>query len=148
MQSLLEVLLAPAQRDIVVNQVVDLIENHVASRSGLRGMSLKTGLAMLKKAKPGILPRATQKLLPEFVEALDPLYQTYRQDQGTDFAAFLIAQKSAAIRTLLQTTDARVAQASPTTQSVYQRLRGGAEAELTAAFPALAELLARHVRHG
>lgn len=146
MKTLADMLLATGRDDAVIADAVRLIERHVGSRSGLRGMSLKTGLAMVKAAKPDILERAVRKLLPEFAQALDPMFQTFRASPENDFAAYLQKHSGQATSALLAVADRRIGQASPMAQSAYARLRGSAEAEVNAAMPALASLLGRHLR--
>jgi hypothetical protein len=146
MKTLADILLTAPQRDAVVEETVRLIESHVGSRTGLRGMSLKTGLAMVKAAKPGILGRAVRRLLPEFVGALDPLYQEFRAAGGKDFADYLRKHSGRATAALLQVADVRVEQASPMARSAYAKFRGSAEAEVAAALPALARLISARLR--
>ena len=147
MKTLADVLLAAPQRDAVVKETVSLIESHVGSLSGLRGMSLKTGLAMVKTAKPGILGRAVQRLLPEFVQALDPLYREFREsgDDG-DFAAWLKKHSGRATAALLQVADTRIEQASPMARNAYAKFRGSAESEIAAALPGLARVISARLR--
>lgn len=145
MSRLDEILLAAHQRDAVVADTVRLIESHIAGIGGLKGMSLKTGLAVVKAAKPGIMVRAVQKLLPDFIAALDPLYQSFRQSAERDFSAFLRKQDRQVTSALLKVADARVLQASPGIQTRYNKMRKLAEDEVRAAVPALAALLRRYV---
>lgn len=146
MKTLADILLTAPQRDAVVEETVRLIESHVGNLSGLRGMSLKTGLAMVKAAKPGIIGRAVQRLLPEFVAALDPLYLEFRKTGGSDFAAYLWQHSGRATTALLQVADARVEQASPVARSAYAKFRPSAEAEVAAALPGLAKLIGARLR--
>ncbi|MES0874514.1 DUF6918 family protein [Sinimarinibacterium thermocellulolyticum] len=146
MKTLADLLLASGRADAVVADAVRLIERHVGSRAGLRGMGLKTGLTMVKAARPGIVERAVRRLLPEFAQALDPIYQAFRASARSDFADFLQQHSPQATAALLAVADRRIGQASPIAQSAYAKLRGSAEAELHAAMPALAELLARHLQ--
>jgi hypothetical protein len=145
MSRLDEILLAAHQRDAVVADTVQLIESHISGIGGLKGMSLKTGLAVVKAAKPGIMVRAVQKLLPDFIAALDPLYQSFRQSAERDFSAFLRKQDRQVTAALLKVADARVKQASPAIQGRYESMRKLAENEVRAAVPALATLLRRYL---
>lgn len=145
MSRLDEILLASHQRDAVVADTVQLIESHINGIRGLKGISLKTGLAMVKAAKPGIMTRAVQKLLPDFMAALDPLYQSFRQSAERDFSAFLRKQDRQVTAALLKVADARVQQASPGIQARYGSFRKLAEDEVRAAVPALATLLRRYI---
>jgi hypothetical protein len=141
MKKLVDILWASQHKEAVVADCVRLIETHVASRSGLKGMALKTGLTMLKRTKPGILERATRVLLPEFIDALEPLHQEFRATHGRDFGVFLQINAHRASKALLAVADRRVRESdSQTVQSTYARMRGGAEAEVLAAMPALVRL--------
>jgi hypothetical protein len=146
MKTLADVLLAAPQRDAVVEETASLIESHVSSLSGLRGMSLKTGLAMVKAAKPGILGRAVQRLLPEFVQALDPLHREFLDAGNGDFAAYLNKHSGRATAALLQVADARIEQASPMVRSAYAKFRGSAESEIATALPRLARMISARLR--
>lgn len=146
MNNFSDILLANDRRDSLVGALVELIEGQVASRKGLKGATLKAGLAVLKSAKPGILPRAVNRLLPDFAEALDPLYQEYMDGgHSIDFAAFLQQRSDRATEALLGVADLRVRQASGSVQSAYKRLRGSAEAEVATAMPGIAQLLAQRL---
>lgn len=122
-----------------------LIETHVSSRGGLRGISLKTGLAMLKTAKPGILPRAAQRLLPEFLDALEPFHMEFRQaghkSKDRDFGTFLQKRSVHVVTALLTVADRRAQQASHIVQSNYARFRGTAESEVSTLIPALGRMI-------
>lgn len=127
----------------LVAECVTLVERHVATRGGLKGLALKSGLGMAKAAKPQILDRAMQRLLPEFATALEPMYARFRSTGSADFAAFLARHEREAVAALLRVADRRVeASSNGAIKSVYARLRGGAEAEVAAVLPGLAGLLA------
>ncbi|HWY25141.1 MAG TPA: hypothetical protein VNX47_09495 [Nevskia sp.] len=134
-------------KDPLVADCVQLVEGRVAARGGLRGLALKTGLSVLKSARPDVLPRAMQALLPEFVSALDPLYQDYTvAGARPDFASFLQQHRERTVEALLGVTDSRAAQArNAAIKSVYARLRGGAEQEVEAALPQFAQLLSSYL---
>lgn len=145
MDSLPDILVGSPQHEAVIEDAAKLVEQHVARRGGLRGITLKTGLGMVRAARPDILTRAVRRLLPEFAEALDPLYQEFRGAGGSDFGAYVQRHGARASSALLAVTDTRVGQASSLVQAAYARLRALAESELETALPALAALLGRHV---
>ena len=148
MPALADIVLTAKHKNALVADCVHLTESRIAGRSGLRGIALKTSLSLLKAARPDILPRAMQALLPDFVAALDPLYQDYlaATDRQANFASFLQHRSDAAVSALLGVTDARAASAqNPAIKSVYARLRGGAENEVGAALPDFASLLSSYL---
>lgn len=151
MPTLADILLGAEHRslpsDPLVQDCVQRIEAQIAARGGLKGLGMKTALAMLKAAKPGILPRALARLLPEFAQALEPLYRQFRAERGkpAQLARFLVEHQAIAIAALLAVADARAGVASAPVRSAYARLRGGAEEEIGALWPALAQALAARV---
>ncbi len=149
MPALAAIVLTAQNKDPLVADCVQLVEGRVAARGGLRGIALKTGLSVLKGARPDILPRAMQALLPDFVAALDPLYQDYAAAGARrDFASFLQQHRDRTVAALLGVTDGRAAQArNAAIKSVYARLRGGAEQEVEAALPQFAQLLSSYLPH-
>ncbi len=150
MPALADIVLTVHNRDAFVADCVRLTEGRIAARGGLRGIAMKTSLSLLKAARPDILPRAMQALLPDFVVALDPLYQDFvampPADRQADFASFLQRRSDAAVGALLQVTDNRAGRVqNPAVKSVYARLRGGAESEVGAALPDFARLLSNYL---
>lgn len=155
MPALADIVLTAANKDGLLADCVKLTESRIAGRGGLRGAAVKTGVAVLKKARPDILQRAVQVLLPEFVGALDPLYQDFSaafsvdlsgKPAGGDFGAFLRQRSGDAVEAMLGVTDARVARVqNAAIKSVYARLRGGAEQEVGAALPEFGALLSSYL---
>ena len=146
MKTLNEILLAGPDKDAVIAEFVKLVEGHVASRSGLRGIGLRTGLKMLKAAKPGIVERATAKLLPDFLEALDPLHQKFSQTDEKDFPAYLQRHYKTASQALIGAADRRVARANPTVQSYYEKFGKDADEHVRDLLPGLSRIVARYRR--
>lgn len=126
-----------------------LAEHRLARRSGLSGMAIKASLALLKKARPDLLERAAVHMLPDMLDALEPLYTRFLGDRAArrgGFDAYLSAHGAEAATLLLSVSDARAAAAANVTaKSVYGRLRGTAEQEVRAAVPELAAILARYL---
>lgn len=146
MDRLTDILWTPAHKGALIAGCVQLIESRIASRGGLKGMALKTGLSMLKARKPGILDRATAKLLPDFIAALEPLYQHCVSSGNPNFPLYLQLHAPRATQALLEVADQRVADSgSHGTQSAYAKLRGTAETEVLAAIPGLAKLIGQHL---
>src|ERR1700744_5923737 len=100
MPALADIVLTVQNKDPLVAGCVQLVENRVASRGGLRGIALKTGLAMLKGARPGSLPRRMQARLPDFVAALEPLYQAWLGAGSGDFGDFLQRHSARTVQAL------------------------------------------------
>lgn len=147
MNELADILLAPGRKGAVVTDCVELVDRHVAGRRGLRGLSLKAGLAMLKATRPDLLPCSIDGLMPEFVAALEPLFRRYLDSDSGDFAAFLREHADEAARLLIARADRRVAASTnPKVKANYERFRGMAEDEVKRAVPALGEVIAKYLK--
>jgi hypothetical protein len=141
-KSLNDILWSPFQREAFAADLAQLVEQQVASRGGLRGLGLKTGFALLKAAKPDLLAGALRRNAPQFIAALEPLYESFRNSREPDFAVFLQKHAAEARDALLGVADARAAQSTNgALKSAYQKLRGSAENEIEAAVPALGKLI-------
>lgn len=123
-----------------------MVEQHVQQRGGLKGMGMRTGLSLLKAAKPDILDRASARMLPDMVRALEPLYAEFRQSGEGDFAVFLGKRAETAVQLLLGVADAKVAASqNGSAKAAYQKFRSGAGEELNSLLPRLGKLVSAYL---
>jgi Family of unknown function (DUF6918) len=139
-------LLDPDRRPQVVTELQALVDQEVAGKSGLSGGIVKTGYAAVKKIKPGIVGRAVDGLLEEFVDALEPHWVAYRAQPTPGFGAFLNSRPQEVSQALLTVTDRRAERASSATRSAYGKLRPKAQENVAEALPRLGEVIERHAR--
>lgn len=146
MSTLTDILLADHQREALVADCVNVVERHLNGLRSLRGMALKTGLAMFKKARPDVLPSVVGKLLPDFAVALEPLYQQFRQSTDRDFSLFLRKHEEEATEALIGVADRRAARSTnETVHATYSKLRSSVRSELQAMLPELAKTLSGYL---
>jgi hypothetical protein len=149
MATLVEKITAPDVHPKVIEGCLQLIESEVASKSGLSGAAVKAGYKVVKTLKPGMIQDAVTKLLPEFAQALQPMYeksgaQAAGEGSGKLFSDYLVGHQDEAADALLGVTDRKAGNAkNKTLQKTYERLRGGAKTHVTAAIPGLARTLGR-----
>lgn len=145
METLTEVLRDEARLRAVVADGARLIDEEVASKTGVGGLAVKAGFKTVKTVKPGLISEALTGLLPEFAPIVDPYYAKARA--SGDVRGYFVSHGPEIAEALLAVTDAR---AERTTHRVirgaYERLRGQAHKHTTAALPRVAELITRHVR--
>jgi hypothetical protein len=143
MKSLKEVL-ATADRNKLIEDVVSLIDGEVDSKGGLSGMALKGGYKVVKRLKGGrMIHKAVGFLLDDFTGAVEPLHDEYRQSGATgSFADFLVRNDARATDALLGITDGRIGQAeNPVIKKTYKKLRPQATGHVKAALPGLGRLI-------
>lgn len=151
MPRLSERLLHPDARPQVVDGCCALIEREVAGKRGLSGMAVKTGFGVVTRIKPGFIREIVSKLLPEFVDALEPMYAESVAAAGEggpvadDFIGRVEREKARAAEALLGVTDRRIDDARPSVRSAYRKLRPSARDNVEAALPGLLSTLRPHL---
>ena len=97
---------------------------------------------MAQAAKPDLLNRALARLTPEFIAAIEPLYDNFHRSPDRDFSVYLQKHGDAVRAALLGIADAHAtASRHATLRAVYQQLRGFADEELRLFTPALGRLI-------
>lgn len=138
-----EALTSPTKKSTVVADCCVLVDEEVHDKGGLSGLAVKAGYAAVKSVKPGFVAEVVEKLLPEFAENLDPIWQEGKQ-KG-DPVAYMTNNKSRAADALLSITDAKSKNAkSAVVRGTYEKLRGSAKKNVEEAIPRLAKLLLKH----
>jgi hypothetical protein len=139
-----DVLLDPTRNAAVVADCCTLVDEEVASKSGLSGFAVKAGYAAVKGIKPGFIRDVVEKLLPEFADKLDPLWNEAKASGG-GATAFMGAERTRVADALLSVTDGKIGSAkSSLVRNTYEKLRGSAKKNVEEAVPRLARLLEKH----
>jgi hypothetical protein len=134
----------PTKKPAIIADTVTLVDEEVAAKSGISGFAVKAGYAAVKGIKPGFIAEVVSKLLKEFAESLDPLWEEGKQ-KG-DPAGHFVANKSRVADALLSVTDAKAKTAkSSIVRGTYDKLRGSAKKNVEEAVPRLAKMLAKHL---
>ncbi|WP_394844317.1 hypothetical protein LZC95_45605 [Pendulispora brunnea] len=144
MPKLPEVLTSEAKKPAVVDDCLALIDAEVADKSGISGLAIKAGYAAVKGVKPGFIKQVVADLLPEFADALDPLYQQ-AQTENKPVATFFENNTSKVADALLAITDAKAQKSkSGVVKGTYDKLRGSAKKNVEAAVPRLGKMIEKH----
>ncbi|SIS17382.1 DUF6918 family protein [Williamsia sterculiae] len=142
MPASLDVLLDPDRRPAVVKDLVGVIDAEVADKKGLSGTAVKGGYAAVNRVKRGIVPEATDRMLADFVEALEPFWAT--RPAGVAFGDHLHDEGDKAADALLSVTDRRASYAKPALTRAYNALRPKAKENVIAALPRLGAAIEKH----
>ncbi len=138
-------LLSPNKKAMVVDDCCNMIDQQLASKSGMSGIAIKTAFTALKGVKPGYIPYVVEQLLPQFLTALDPLWSE-GLEKG-DPAAHLVASRSDTADAMLGVTDARI---KNTTRQIikgtYEKFRGSAKKHVEEAVPDLAKIVDKYTK--
>ena len=134
----------PTKKPAIVTDCCTLVDEEVASKGGLSGLAVKAGYAAVKGVKPGFIAEVVNRLLKDFADQLDPLWEEGRK-KG-DPAAHLVSNKSRVADALLSVTDSKAKSSkSSVVRGTYEKLRGSAKKNVEEAVPRLAKVLQKHV---
>lgn len=146
MSQLKSILLESANRTRVIGDCVNLVESEVASKSGLGGMAVKTAFSVIKKINPRIIHMAVNKLIDDFVDAMDPFYTDYQKTNDSNLESHWTSKRSELADALLSVTDKRIAKAeNKTIKKAYTKLRSSGAKHVEASIPGIAQVVARYV---
>jgi hypothetical protein len=144
MSSLSDVLNDPAKKPAIVDDCVVLIDSEVADKSGLSGLAIKAGYGAVKGIKPGFIKQAVTDLLPEFANALEPIWKEAR-DKSKPIGGYFVDNQSRVADALLAITDEKAKRSkSSVVRGTYERLRGTAKKNVEQAVPRLGKLIEKH----
>ena len=145
MPSLRDTLLTETNRPALVEDCAAMIEAEVQSKSGIRGVAIKTAFKTVKKVKPTIIGDVCDGLVDKFVDQLEPINSDYLDSGSTDIAGYVNQRAQDVADALLQITD-RQAEKSPNRILVkaYGALRPQGKKLVVAARPRVGRMLAKH----
>lgn len=129
-------------RPAVVGDLVGVIDAQVAAQKGLGGAAVKAAYAAVGKVKPDIVAKATNMMLPDFIAALQPFWNS--KPAGTSFGAHLANAPDTASEALLAVTDAQAKSAKAPLAKAYNSIRGKAKGYVTEALPAVGDVIDKH----
>lgn len=133
---------------IQANLVADctrLMDEQVAAKNGISGFALKAAYGVVKGVEPSYISGAIQRLLPDALAALDPMWD--EGVQSGDPVQHLIQNRSRTADMLLSITDAKIEKAkNGVVRSSYGKLRKSVKSDVEEAVPSLAKILGTHVQ--
>jgi hypothetical protein len=137
-------LLATDKKEQVIEDCCSLIDAEVKDKGGISGLAIKAGYSAVKGIKPGFVRTVVHDLLPEFAQALDPVWQDAKKD-GKPVAPYFSSNSSRVADALLAITDAKAARSkSGVVKGTYDKLRNSAKKNVEAAVPRLGEMVQKY----
>jgi hypothetical protein len=140
-----ERLLTPENKPQVLADCYTLIEQEVASKSGISGTAVKVAYKTVSTIAPGHIHHMVKSLLPQLVAQLQPYWDDFSASGSGEFSEYLTKRSEEVAESLLSVTDARAAASSrPTVIKAYRTVRGGAAKHVQAALPRVADLVVKY----
>ena len=147
--ALADLLLNSNRFNALLRDCVQLLEREVGKKKGLAGLAVKTSFGVVKQFKPDVLDEAFTRLLPKFIEKLEPFHQHFQNEGQGDFSTFLRSKASEVSNALLSVTDQRATESQITVlKKAYEKLRPAAQQHVKDAVPALANLVDKYQKMG
>lgn len=133
----------PDKRRAVVDDSERILESEVRNK----GFVVKGAFKIVKRIKPGFIPMAIDNLLNDFSEQLDPHFESWDQaGRSGSLQKHFQLNGTTIANDLLSVTDKRAQTAkSKTVKKAYTKLRPVATKHITAAMPAMADMVMRHI---
>ena len=140
-----DILLAPDTQPAVVADCLKLIEQEVASKSGVSGTGVKLAYKTAKSFASGYLQSTVESLLPDLVAQLEPFWADYVASGASGFGDYLAKRGDEVSEALLSVSDERAQRSSRAVIiKAYRTVRGGAAKHVTAALPAVGALVQKY----
>jgi hypothetical protein len=144
MTRLAEVLTSEDKKSRVVSDTLAIIDAEVADKGGISGMAIKAGYRAVKGIKPGFVEKVVSDLLPEFADAVEPIYRE-AVERSRPVRDYFVENRTRVADSLLAITDGRATRTkSGVVKATYDRLRGSAKKNVEEAVPRLGELIEKH----
>ncbi len=145
MATLQQTLLTPETQPHVIDDCVTLIDQEVASKSGVSGTAVKLAYKTANAFASGYLRGMVETLAPEMVLKLEPFWADFTASGAGDFGDYLVKRSDEVSEALLSVTDAHAEISTrPTILKAYRAVRGGAAKHVAAALPALGALVQKY----
>ena len=143
--TLQEILLAPDTQPHVVDDSQKLIEQELATKSGVSGTAVKVAYKTANSIASGYLRSKIEQLVPEMVIQLEPFWADFTASGSSSFGDYLVKRGDEVSEALLAVTDAHGAQSdTPTIVRAYKAVRPSAAKHITAALPNLGAMVQKY----
>jgi hypothetical protein len=143
--TLQEMLLTPDVQPQVIADVQAIIEQELASKSGISATAIKVAYKAVTAFAPGYYRQKIEQMLPDMADKLQPFWADFTASGGPEFGGYLSKRPGEVTEALLSVTD-HLAEISgrPTIVKTYRAVRGGAGKHMEPALPNLGALVQKY----
>jgi hypothetical protein len=132
------------QETQIAEDCAQLIDEQVAAKKGVSGLAIKTAYRALKGLGHSYISRAIQGLLPQALEAVDPLW--VEGVQAGNPVDYLSQNREQTADVLLGVTDAKISNAqNKIVIAAYKQVRKSVRGDVAEAVPGLAQIISQYV---
>jgi hypothetical protein len=145
MATLHEMLLAPDVEPKVVTDVLALVDNELASKSGISGTAVKVAFKAITAFAPGYYQETVASMVPDMVDQLAPFWADFQASGSADFGDYLVKRSDEVVPAMLRVTDAMRDRSGRTAVvKAYSAVRNGASKHIEAALPNLGAMIQKY----
>ena len=140
-----QMLLAPDVQPRVVDDCMALVEQELASKSGLSGAAVKVAYKAVTTFAPGYYKETIESMLPDMATQLQPFWTDFQASGGGDFGDYLSKRSDEVGPAMLTVTDNMASISNrPVIIKAYGAVRGSAGKHIEAALPALGTMIQKY----
>jgi hypothetical protein len=145
MATLSDALLRPDVLPHVIADCQTLVDQEVSAKSGLSATAVKVAYKAVTSFAPGYYENALGRMVPLFVDRLEPYWTNFAASGGGHFGDYLARRGEQVAESLLGVTDQLAATSGrATVVKAYKAVRGGAAKNIEAALPNLGTLIQKY----
>jgi hypothetical protein len=145
MATMQDILLSPENKPHVMDDCLTLLDQEVASKSGISGTAVKLAYKTANTFASGYLRSMVELLAPDMIIQLEPYWADFTASGAGDFGDYLVKHGDEVSEALLAVTDKRAETSTrPAILKAYKTVRGSASKHVTAALPALGALVQKY----
>ncbi len=140
-----EMLLSPDVQPRVVADVQAMVEQELASKSGVSGTAVKIAYKAITTFAPGYYQETIVSMLPDMTDRLQPFWADFTASGGAEFGDYLAKRSDEVSEALLSVTDdMRDRSGRAAVIKAYNAVRNGAGKHIEAALPNLGALVQKY----
>jgi hypothetical protein len=140
-----EMLLAPDVQPQVVADVQALVQQELASKSGISATAIKVAYKAVTAFAPGYYQETIQAMLPDMTDKLQPFWADFTASGGSEFGDYLSKRPEEVSEAMLSVTDDMASRSErPTIIKAYKAVRGGASKQIEPALPNLGAMVQKY----
>ena len=145
MANLSDALLRPDVFPHVIADCQALVDQEVSAKSGLSGAAVKVAYKAVTSFAPGYYETALQRMVPLFVDRLEPYWTNFAASGGGHFGDYLARRGEQVAESLLAVTDQLASSSNRgAVVKAYNAVRGGAAKNIESALPNLGSLIQKY----
>lgn len=143
--SLPDILLEEGAQQRIAGDCQTLVGQELDSKSGVSASALKIAYKAVTAFAPGYYQQTVENMVPDLLTQLQPFWADFQEAGGGLFGDYLVKRGDEVSDAMLAITDRMTLDSPrPAVVKAYKAVRGGANAHIQAALPAVGALVEKY----